>query len=116
MKQKILLPKMSKERLAGGWGPECPCVLCSPKDGSCVTHTAQNTSLEKALRMGPQGALGMAVTWLRVLSGLGSKSCFFNLGSLVERVGFLILWRVCLSPESKARVWPGHKRIVGKAC
>lgn len=40
------LPTMSKERLAGKRGPKCPCVLCGPKDGSCVTHTAQNTSLQ----------------------------------------------------------------------
>lgn len=84
-------PKMSKKRFAGRWGPECPCVLYSPKDGSCVTHTAQNTSVEKALRMGPQGALGTAVTWLRVLSGLGRVFCFLSLVSLGEKVGWLVL-------------------------
>lgn len=81
-----MLPEMSKERLAGGWGPECPCcILCGPSDGSCVTHTAQNTSLEKAVRIGPQGAPGMAITWLRGLNGLGRKSYFLNLDSLVEK-------------------------------
>lgn len=86
-----LFPKMSKERFAGRWGPECPCALYSPKDGSCVTHTAQNTSVEKALRMGPQGAPGTAATWLRVLSGLGRVFCFLRLVSLGEKVGWLVL-------------------------
>lgn len=77
---------MSEERLAGGWGPERPCcVLYRPSDGSCMTHTAQNMSLEKAVRIGPQGAPGTAISWLRGLSGLGRESCFLNLDSLVEK-------------------------------
>lgn len=100
---------MSKERLARRWGPGCACVLCGRKDGSCVTHTAQNTSLEQALRTGPQGALGTDITWLRGLSGLGRKLCFLNLGSLMEKAGLGILGRVCPSAENKARERPGEQ-------
>lgn len=56
-----------------------------------MTHTAPNTSVEKALRTGPQGAPGTAVTWLRVLSGLGRVFCFLSLVSLGENVSWLVL-------------------------
>lgn len=66
-------------------------------DSPCPEHISG-----KALRTGPQGALGTGITWLRVLTDLGRKFCFLNLDSLVEKVGWLILGSVCLSAEGKA--------------
>lgn len=101
--------------MLGGEGPSVP-GSSGPKGGSSLTHTAQNTSLEKAVRIGPQGAPGTAITWLRGLSGLGRKFCFLNLDSLVEKVGWLILGRVCPSTDEQGErvAWAAEGRGAGR--
>lgn len=74
-KQKAEFPKRGNRRGLMGGGTQVSLCPSGLKDGSWVTHSVQNTSLEKLGEQGPRELWVPGITWLRVLSDL-EEFCF----------------------------------------